>query len=157
MPDAIRKVEYFSIQVPNAPAKAFGVLSTLVSGGVNLLACSGVPRGRRAQIDVVPDNARRFKTVVKKAGLSFTPEKGGFMIQGRDRPGALTGHLKKLGDGGINVTGIDALSAGDGRWGAIIWVAPADVARAGRALSATKSARGSRRAARPARPASRRR
>src|SRR5688572_246868 len=112
MPDSIRKVEYFSIEVPNTPAKAFGVLSTLVSSGINLLACSGVPRGRRARIDVVPDNARRFKTVVRKAGLSFTPEKGGFMIQGRDRPGALTAHLKKLGDKGINVTGIDAMSAG---------------------------------------------
>ena len=138
MPDSIRKVEYFSIHVPNTPAKAFGVLSTLVSSGINLLACSGVPRGRRAQIDVVPDNARRFKTVVKKAGLSFTPEKGGFMIQGRDRPGALTAHLKKLGDKGINVTGIDAMSAGEGRWGAIIWVGPGDIARAARALGAKR-------------------
>ena len=139
MPDSVRKVEHFSIQVPNTPAKAFGVLSTLVSAGINLLACSGVPRGRRAQIDVVPDNARRFKNAVKKAGLTFTPEKGGFMIQGKDRPGALTGHLKKLGDKGINVMGIDALSAGDGRWGAIIWVEAADVQKARRALGAKVS------------------
>ena len=136
MADTVRKVEHFSIQVPNAPAKAFGVLSTLVSAGINLLACSGVPRGRRARIDVVPDNARRFRNAVRKAGLSFTPEKGGFMIQGTDRPGALTRHLKKLGDKGINVTGIDALSAGAGRWGAIIWVDSRDVARAARALAA---------------------
>ena len=134
MPDAIRKVEHFSIQVPNTPAKAFGVLSTLVSAGINLLACSGIPKGRRAQIDVVPDDSKRFKSAVKKAGLSFTPEKSGFLIQGRDRPGALTQHLKKLGDAGINVTGIDALSAGDGRWGAIIWVEDDAVAKAGRLL-----------------------
>ena len=134
MADAIRKVEYFSIQVPNAPAKAFGVLSTLVSAGINLLACSGVPRGRRAQIDVVPDDTRKFKTAVRKAGLKFTPEKSGFMIQGNDRPGALTEHLKKLGDKKINVTGIDALSAGEGRWGAIIWVDDAAVRQAGRIL-----------------------
>jgi len=137
MADAIRKVEYFSILVPNAPAKAFGVLSTLVSSGVNLLACSGIPRGRRAQIDVVPDDARKFKSAVKKAGLGFTPEKSGFMIQGRERPGALTEHLKKLGDKGINVTGIDALSAGEGRWGAIIWVDDEAVRQAGRILGAT--------------------
>ena len=136
MADAIRKVEYFSILVPNTPAKAFGVLSTLVSAGINLLACSGIPRGRRAQIDVVPDNTRKFKTAVKKAGLVFTPEKSGFMIQGRERPGALTEHLKKLGDKGINVTGIDALSAGDGRWGAIIWVDDVAVRQAGRVLGA---------------------
>ena len=138
MADAIRKVEYFSILVPNAPAKAFGVLSTLVSAGINLLACSGTPRGRRAQIDVVPDNTRKFKSAVKKAGLVFTPEKSGFMIQGKERPGALTQHLKKLGDKGINVTGIDALSAGDGRWGAIIWVDDDAVRQAGRVLGARR-------------------
>jgi hypothetical protein len=156
MADTIRKVEHFSIQVPNAPAKAFGVLSTLVSAGINLLACSGVPRGRRAQIDVVPDNARRFKTVVKKAGLSFTPEKGGFMIQGKDRAGALTGHLKKLGDKGINVTGIDALSAGEGRWGAIIWVEDDAIRKADRVLKAPKATGRAARSVRPAAPRARR-
>ena len=140
MPDAVRKVEYFSIQVPNTPAKAFGVLSTLVSSGIDLLACVGVQKGKRAQIDVVPADARSFKTAVKKAGLSFTPEKSGFMIQGRDRPGALADHLKKLGDSHINVTGIDSLSAGDGRWGAIIWVDDGAVRSAGRLLGAGAAA-----------------
>lgn len=137
MADAVRKVEYFSITVPNAPAKAFGVLSTLVSAGVDLLACIGVPRGRSAEIDVVPVDTRRFKSVVKKARLTFTPEKSGFLIQGRDRAGALTDHLKKLGDSGINVTGIDALSAGEGRWGAIIWVEAASLRKARQVLGAT--------------------
>ena len=122
MADTVRKVEYFSIQVPDAPAKAFGVLSLLVSSGINLLGCSGVQRGRRAQIEVIPEDTRRFKTAVKKAGLKFTPEKSGFLIQGKDRRGALAEHLSKLGAKGVNVTGIDALSAGEGRWGAIIWV-----------------------------------
>ncbi len=72
MADTVRKVEYFSIHVSNTPAKAFGVLSTLVSSGIDLLACIGVPRGRRARIDVVPADTRRFKAAVKKAGL--TPE-----------------------------------------------------------------------------------
>ena len=143
MPDVIRKVEHFSIQVPNTPGKAFGVLSTLVAAGINLLACSGVPRGRGAQIDVVPDDSRRFKTAVKKAGLSFTARKSGFLIQGRDRPGALSEHLKRLGEESINVTGIDALSAGEGRWGAIIWVNEDAVRKAARVLGAKATARGS--------------
>ncbi len=140
MADIVRKVEYFSISVPNTPAKAFGVLSTLVSSGVDLLACIGVQRGRRAQIDVVPADTQRFKRAVGKAGLTFTPEKRGFLIQGKDRTGALTDHLKKLGDNAVNVTGIDALSAGNGRWGAIIWVEDAAVRKAARVLSATASA-----------------
>jgi hypothetical protein len=134
MADTVRKVEYFSIQVPDAPAKAFGVLSLLVSSGINLLGCSGVQRGKRAQIEVIPEDTRRFKDAVKKAGLKFTPEKSGFLIQGSDRRGALADHLSKLGAKGINVTGIDALSAGEGRWGAIIWVDEDAVRSAGRAL-----------------------
>ena len=136
MADAVRKVEYFSIDVPNAPAKAFGVLSTLVSAGIDLLACTGVPHGKRARIDVVPADARRFKGAVKKAGLAFTPRKSGFMIQGNDRPGALSEHLEKLGAARVNVTGIDALSAGQGRWGAIIWVDEKAVRKAARVLGA---------------------
>jgi len=136
MADTVRKVQYFSIHVPNTPAKAFGVLSTLVSAGIDLLACIGVSTGRRARIDVVPADTRRFKTAVKKAGLTFTPEKSGFMIQGRDRPGALSEQLRKLGDKQINVTGIDALGAGEGRWGAIIWVEDAAVRKAARVLGA---------------------
>ena len=134
MADTVRKVEYFSIQVPDAPAKAFGVLSLLVSSGINLLGCSGVQRGRRAQIEVIPEDTRRFKNAVKKAGLKFTPEKSGFLIQGSDRRGALAEHLSKLGAKGINVTGIDALSAGEGRWGAIIWVDEDAVRSASRVL-----------------------
>ena len=137
MPDTVRKVEYFSVLVPNKPAQAFTVLSTLVSSGINLLACSGTERGRRAQIDVVPDDIRRFRAVVKKAGLEFTPEKTGFLVQGNDRPGALAEHLRVLGDNAINVTGIDSISAGQGRWGAIIWVDDDAVRRAARVLGAT--------------------
>ena len=134
MADAIRKVEYFSILVPNTPAKAFGVLSTLVSSGVNLLACSGIREAGARKSTSFPTTRASSRRAVKKAGLAFTPEKSGFMIQGRDRPGALTEHLKKLGDKGINVTGIDALSAGEGRWGAIIWVDDEAVRQAGRVL-----------------------
>src|ERR1700687_1452108 len=139
MADTIRKVDYFSILVSNTPAKAFGGLSTLLSSGIDLVACIGVPRGRRAQIDVVPVDTRRFKSAIKKAGLSFTPKKAGFMVQGRDRPGALSEHLKKIGDKKINVTGIDSLSAGEGRWGAIIWVEDEAVLKAARALGARTS------------------
>ena len=54
MADTVLMVEHFSTMVPNRPGQAFKVLSTLVSAGVDLLACSGTPRGRRAQIEVVP-------------------------------------------------------------------------------------------------------
>jgi hypothetical protein len=136
MRDTVRKVHYFSIAVPNKPGQAFRVLATLVSAGINLLACSGYPRGRHAQIDVVPDDTRKFNAAVRKAELAFSTKKQGFLIQGEDRAGALADNLKQLAEHGVNVTAVDALTAGKGRWGAILWVAPKDVARAGRLLRA---------------------
>ena len=134
MADVVRKVDHFSLQVSNRPGEAFKVLSTLVSAGIDLLACSGSPRGRRAQIDVVPDDTRKFKAAVKKAGLAFKPEKTGFLIQGEDRPGALAENLKKLADGGVDVTAIDGVTGGEGRFGAILWIESKDVRKAGKLL-----------------------
>ena len=136
MRDTVRKVYYFSLSVPDKPGETFKVLATLVSAGVNLLACTGFPRGRRAQIDVVPDDTRKFAAAAKKAGFAFMPKKAGFLIQGEDRRGALADNLKLLADKKINVVAVDGLSAGSGRWGAILWVDPKDVNRAGRVLRA---------------------
>jgi hypothetical protein len=136
MADTVRKVHYFSTSVPDKPGQTFKVLAALVSGGVNLLACSGTTHGRRAQIDVVPENTRAFAASARKAGLVFSEKKSGFLIQGDDRPGALADHLKALAEANINVIAVDGLSAGSGRWGAIVWVGAADVPRAGRLLRA---------------------
>lgn len=136
MSDTVRKVHYYSTMVPDRPGQTFKVLAALVSGGVNLLACSGTTRGRRAQIDVVPDDTRKFSVAAKKAGLAFSEKKSGFMVQGDDRPGALADNLKVLADAGINIEAVDGLSAGSGRWGAIVWVGERDLRRAGALLRA---------------------
>jgi hypothetical protein len=44
--------------------------------------------------------------------------------------------MQKLADANINVTAIDAVSAGGGRYGAILWVKSSDVGKAARALKA---------------------
>jgi len=137
MGESVRKVNHYSMTVPDKPGAAFNLLATLVSAGINLLACSGAPKGRRAQIDVVPDDTRKFVAAAKKAHLAFVENRSGYLLQGEgDRPGVLAGKLKVLADQGINVTGVDALSIGD-TWGAILWVAPKDVSRAGKHLRAS--------------------
>jgi len=136
MADTVRKVHYYSTSVPDQPGQAFRVLAALVSAGVDLLGCSGSTGRGRAHIDVVPNDARKFATAVKKAGLDFSQKKVGFMIQGDDRPGALADNLKQLADRHINVITVEGLVAGEGRWGAIVWVDEQDVQRAGRALRA---------------------
>ena len=85
---------------------------------------------------MVPDDTRAFNAAAARAGLAFTAAKTGFLIQGDERPGALAQNLQRLANAGINVTGIDAMGAGEGRWGAIVWVNPEDVSRAASALAA---------------------
>ena len=134
MAETIRKVDYFYIEAPNKPGEGARVLEALREAGVNLLAFSGFPQGRKAQIDFVPDDVAKFKAAARKAGLKISAVKKGFLIQGEDRPGVVAGIVSKLAAANINVTAIDAVAAGEGRWGAILWVKPPDVAKAAKAL-----------------------
>ena len=134
MSDTVRKVNYYSIQISNKPGEAFQVLSALASAGIDLLAFSGFPRGRRSQIDVVPEDGRKFNAAARKAGFAFSPKKTGFVIQGDDRPGALADKMRALAEAGVNVTAVDAVAAGAGRYGAILWVKPEDVKKTAKLL-----------------------
>jgi predicted amino acid-binding ACT domain protein len=59
-----------------------------------------------------------------------------FLVQGQDRPGVIAGIVSKLADAGVNITALDAVAAGEGRYGAILWVKPAEVRKAAKALGA---------------------
>ncbi len=137
MADQARVVHSYSTSVPDEPGQAFKVLATLVSAGINLLGCSGTQCAGVARIDVVPDDTGAFAALVERAGLDFRRQKAGFLIQGDDRPGALAGHLSRLAGAGLNVTGVQGLVAGAGRWGAIVWIADGDLVAAAQALGAT--------------------
>jgi hypothetical protein len=127
MADTFRLVEYFYISSPNKPGEGARALHTLKEAGVNLLAFSGFPQGRRAQLDVVPADPAAFKRAAKQAKWKVVGPKRGFLVQGNDRVGAVAELLERLAAAKINVTAIDAVSVEDGRYGAIFWVAPKDV------------------------------
>ena len=136
MGDVIRKVDYFYIKSANKPGEGAKILRALRDEGINLLAFSGFPQGQKAQIDFVPEDPLAFETAAKRVGLKLSAKKSGFLVQGEDRTGAVAEVMGKLADAKINVTAIDALSAGGGRYGAILWVKPKDVAKAAQALGA---------------------
>ena len=136
MADSIRLVEYFYVTTPNKPGVGASMLGELRRAGVNLLAFSGFPSGRGAQIDFVPENAAAFRAAAKQAKWKLTGPKRAFLIGGDDRPGAVAEFMQKLADAKINVTAVDAACAGAGRFGAILWVEPRDVTRAARLLGA---------------------
>ncbi len=134
MGETIRLVDYYYIETPDKPGEASRVLNQLKEAGVNLLAFSGFPKGKRAQLDFIPEDATAFKDVAKKARLKLTGPKKGFLIQGDDRAGALADVLQKLADAKINVTASVAVCAGAGRYGVVLWVKPRDVKRAAKAF-----------------------
>jgi hypothetical protein len=139
MADTIRLVEYFYIMAPQKPGEGAHVLKTLREAGINLLAFSGFPQGRRAQLDFIPADPAAFRQAAKHAKWKVVGPKRGFLVQGDDRVGAVADLLERLGAAKINVTAIDAVCA-DGRYGAIFWVAPKDIKKAAALLGASASA-----------------
>jgi hypothetical protein len=134
---AARKVRYLVLKVPSRAGQAARMLGALAEGGVNLLAFTGFPdRGGQAQVDLVTDDLAGVRRVARKEGWRLSAPKKGFLVQGSDRVGAVHGDLRRLADAGINVTAADAVTAGKGRYGLILWVKPRDYARAARALRA---------------------
>jgi hypothetical protein len=137
MADRVKKVNYAYALVPNRAGQGARLLSELERSGVNLLAYSGFPiGGGRSQIDFALEDMGALKRAARKNGWRLSKVKKGFLVQGTDRVGAVNRQLKKLADAGINVTAADAVSAGRGRYGMILWVKPRDYTRAARALSA---------------------
>lgn len=136
MADRIRKQDYFAIKVPNRPGAGARVLAGLKAEGVNLLAFTGFPARGGAQIDLVPERTKALRAAARKLKLALGPRKRCFVIQGDDRVGALSRTVDRLAQARINVTALDAVTAGRGRYGAIFWVKPKAYARASRLLGA---------------------
>src|SRR5438128_1461279 len=129
MAETVRQVEYFYIEVPNKVGEGAKVLQTLKDAGVNLIAFSGFPSGRRAQLDFFPADAAAFKGVAKANRWKVVGPKRGFLVQGDDRIGAVADLVGRLAAAKISVIAIDAVSV-DERYGALCWVAPRDVNKA---------------------------
>jgi hypothetical protein len=134
MPDTITLTDYYYTMVPDQPGEGVRVLKAIRDAGVNLLAYSGFPEARRTQIDFVPENVAAFLAAAKAAKVKLTGPKKVFLISGEDRPGAVAGIYEKLAAAKINVTATDAVCAGAGRYGAMLWVKPRDVKKAAKVL-----------------------
>lgn len=137
MAHRVRKVSYCYINVPSRAGQGAKVLAALRRAGVNLLAFTGFP-GKKgtAQLDLVTGNIAGVRRVAAKHGWRVSKTKKGFLAQGDDQVGAAHVHIQKLADRKINVVAADAVAAGKGRYGMILWVKPKDYARAAKALGA---------------------
>jgi len=135
MADLIRTVQYFKVQIADKPGTLAGMLAPLHEAGMNLMAVHAFPRNRRTQVDVVPEDPTAFKDLAKAHKWNVQGPKMCLLVDGDDRPGALADLTDQLGSAKINMTAVTGLTAGQGRFGAILWVKPRDVKKAAKVFA----------------------
>ena len=136
MADRVKKVSYCYLKVSNRAGQGTKVLEALRDASVDLLAYSGFPSKGKAQLDLIPENMAALRRVARTRGWRLSKVKKGFLIQGSDKLGAVHRHIARLAERKISIVAADAVAAGKGRYGMILWVKPKDYARAARALRA---------------------
>ena len=98
MADTVRLVEYFYVMAPQKAGVGASLLTELRQAGVNLLAFTGFPSGRGAQVDFVPEDPAAFRAAARKAKWKVTGPKRALLIEGDDRPGAIADVMQRLAD-----------------------------------------------------------
>jgi hypothetical protein len=140
MADTIRAVDYYYTTTSDKAGEGAKLLGVLRDARTNLLALSAFPSKRKTQVDFVPTDSAAFLAVAKAGKVKLSRPKKVFLIQGDDRIGAIQEILAKLASAKINVTAVQGVSAGGGRYGALLWVDQKNVKKAATALGATTPA-----------------
>jgi hypothetical protein len=130
------KLEYYSVVVSNKPGKGAHVLSAFQHAGVNFVGVWGYPVGKsKSRIDLVAEDPALLKKAAKQLKIDLGKKQIAFHITGEDHPGAVAEALAKLADKDINVYAVQALCAGNGRFGMLIQVEKDAVKKAAKALA----------------------
>jgi hypothetical protein len=123
--------------IPSRAGQAEAVLGAVKEAGINMHAFSGFPtKAGKSQIDFISEDSAAIRRLAKRSSWRLSKSKKAFLIQGIDEIGAIHKIFKKLADEKINVTAADAVAAGVGRYGMILWVKPKVYNRAARVLKA---------------------
>lgn len=127
MAHTIRRVDYFYATVNDRPGEAVRFLTALADLGVNLLAFTAIPTGlNQTQLTIFPDDPDRLADESSRGGVKVDGPHPALLVQGEDAPGALVGIHERLHDAGVNVYAATGVSSGQGAFGYVIHVRPAD-------------------------------
>lgn len=132
------KLEYYSVVVSDKPGKGAQVLGAFQEAGVNFVAVWGYPVGKgksKSRIDLVAEDTGLLKKAAKKLKIELGAKQTAFHITGEDQLGAVAEVLAKLAAKKVNVNAVQAICAGNGRFGALIEVAQDEVKKAKKALA----------------------
>lgn len=133
----VLKVNYCKMKVPSRAGQGEKILKAVRDAGIDMLAFTGFPAGDgKAQVDFVVDRVAPINRLAKKQGWRMGKNKKAFLVQGSDELGAVHKVIKRLADAKVNIVAVDAVAAGKGRYGMLMWVKPKDYQKAARALNA---------------------
>ncbi len=135
----IIQMQYRYSILDDEPSTAAAALETLWELGIGLVGFSEFPHAPgKAQLDLIAEDTDKLAKAAMGMGLSLSHKKTGFLIRGEDDPAAVIADiLRRLADAHIGVTSLQAVSAGAGRFGAMLWVKAEDVEETGKVLGAS--------------------
>jgi hypothetical protein len=135
MAETTQKVEHYSISLANKVGEGARVLGALRDAGINLIALWGYAHGAgKATLEFIPENGAAFSSAAKAAKLKLSKKQIAFHVSGEDHPGAIADICAKLAAAKVNIGAIQAVCAGSGRFGAVIFLPQAAVGKAAKAL-----------------------
>lgn len=135
MSGSVVKVDHYSATIANKAGEGARILGALKESGVNFIALWAYPSmPSKAQLEMIPESGAALVKAAKKAGLAVGKKQTAFFVNGEDGPGVVAESLAKLAAARINVGAVQAVCAGAGRYGAIIFLPQKDVRKAAKAL-----------------------
>lgn len=137
MADTIVVAPCYSVTVPNKTGEGARLLNALKDAGVSFIGVWAYPvKGKKAQFDLAPVDPKAFAKAAKKLKLECGPKQNVICWNGEDRLGAMADAASRLAAAGIGIQAVQAVCSGDGRFGALIQLAQADIKKALKVLSA---------------------
>lgn len=132
---SVKLVTYFKIALEDKPGTVLAVAKDLKAKNLGLLALYGYgTQPGQSELYFIPKNPDKFRAAFKSANPTFE-EGTGLLLKGEDKTGALVKALESIASAGVNMGAMYAIAAG-GKYGSFIRIAPADVAKAAKALGA---------------------